>query len=132
MVSDSSPTLARGHKPLSLNGDLVTRLTDALPGLAKFGGIDEQGRSIVMTAIDLTEARKAKRRLVINMALIRFGEMSICCTVRNLSEEGAALDVGSPVGIPDQFTLIAVTQKKKVYSCKVVWRSKRRVGVAFY
>jgi hypothetical protein len=37
MVSDSSPTLARGHKPLSLNGDLVTRLTDALPGLAKFG-----------------------------------------------------------------------------------------------
>lgn len=31
MVSNSSPTLARGHKPLSLNGDLVTRLTDALP-----------------------------------------------------------------------------------------------------
>jgi hypothetical protein len=35
MVSDSYPTLARGHKPLSLNGDLVTGLTDALPGLAK-------------------------------------------------------------------------------------------------
>jgi hypothetical protein len=57
--------------------------------------------------------------------------MSICCVVRNLSEAGAALDIGSQIGIPQQFTLIVVP-KKKIYSCSVVWRKERRIGVAFY
>jgi hypothetical protein len=56
--------------------------------------------------------------------------MSICCVVRNLPEAGAALDIGSQVGIPDQFTLIVVPQKK-IYSCGVVWRKDRRIGVRF-
>jgi hypothetical protein len=41
---------------------------------------------------------------------------------------------GPPVcgggGIPDQFTLIVVP-KKKIYSCNVMWRIGRRIGVAF-
>jgi hypothetical protein len=48
-----------------------------------------------------------------------------------MSEAGAALDIGSQIGIPDQFTLIVVP-KKKIYSCTVVWRKERRIGVAFY
>jgi hypothetical protein len=48
-----------------------------------------------------------------------------------MSEAGAALDIGSQVGIPDQFTLIVVP-RKKIYSCAVVWRKDRRIGVAFY
>jgi hypothetical protein len=55
--------------------------------------------------------------------------MSIACVVCNLSEAGAALDVASQIGILDQFTLII--QKKKIYSCNVVWRKDRRIGVAF-
>jgi hypothetical protein len=65
-----------------------------------------------MTVIDFAEARKTKRRRVLDTGLIRYGNMSICCVVRNLSEAGAALDIGSQVGIPDQFTLIVVPQKK--------------------
>jgi hypothetical protein len=84
-----------------------------------------------MTVIDLAEARKTKRRRVLDPGLIRFGDMSICCVVRNMSEAGAALDIGSQIGIPDQFTLIVVP-KKKIYSCAVVWRKDRRIGVAFY
>jgi hypothetical protein len=84
-----------------------------------------------MTVIDLAEPRKTKRRRVLDTGLIRFGDMSICCVLRNLSEAGAALDVGSQAGIPDQFTLIVVP-KKKIYSCTIVWRKDRRIGVAFY
>jgi hypothetical protein len=82
-----------------------------------------------MTVIDL-DARRAARRQVLDTALIRFGETSACCVVRNLSERGASLDIGSQTGVPDQFTLIV--PKKKIYSCNVVWRKGRRIGIAFY
>src|SRR5258708_38301253 len=68
-----------------------------------------------MTVIDFAEARKTKRLRVLDTGLIRFGDMSICCVVRNLSEAGAALDIGSQVGIPDLFTLIVVPQKKNLF-----------------
>jgi hypothetical protein len=85
-----------------------------------------------MTVIDFAEARKTKRRRVlVDPGLIRFGDMSICCVVRDMSEAGAALDIGSQIGIPDRFTLIVVP-KKKIYSCAVVWRKDRRIGVAFH
>jgi hypothetical protein len=74
------------------------------------------------------EARKDNRRRVLDMALIRFGEMSVGCVIRNLTESGAALDVGAQSDIPDQFTLVA---KKKIYSCTVAWRKNRRIGVSF-
>jgi hypothetical protein len=83
-----------------------------------------------MTVIDLAEARKASRRRILDMALIRFGEMSVSCVIRNLTDAGAALDVGSQNDIPDQFTLI-VMAKKKIYSCNIVWRKDRRIGVLF-
>jgi hypothetical protein len=76
------------------------------------------------------DARRATRRPILDTALIRFGDTSACCVVRNLSERGAALDIGSQTGIPDQFTLII--PKKKIYSCNVVWRKPRSIGVAFY
>jgi hypothetical protein len=85
-----------------------------------------------MMVIDLQEARKTRRRRVLDTGLIRFGDMSTGCVVRNLSEAGAALDIGSQVGIiPDRFTLIVVSNKK-IYSCTVIWRKNRRIGVAFY
>ena len=83
-----------------------------------------------MTAIDLAEARKAGRRHVTDTALIRFGEMSVGCVIRNLTDAGAALDVGPQGDIPDQFTLI-VMATKKIYSCNIVWRKGRRIGVSF-
>ena len=56
--------------------------------------------------------------------------MSISCAIRNVSNGGLALDVGSQVGIPDQFTLFVVAEKK-TYSCNVVWREGSRIGVVF-
>jgi hypothetical protein len=83
-----------------------------------------------MTVIDLAEARNARRRRVMELALIRYGEMSVACVICNLTEEGAALDVGPQSDIPDQFSLLVVA-KKKSYSCNIVWRKNRRIGVSF-
>jgi hypothetical protein len=84
-----------------------------------------------MTVTNLQDARKTRRRRVLDIGLIRFGDMSIGCVIRNLSEAGAALDIGSQVDIiPDRFTLIVVP-KKKIYSCIVIWHKDRRIGVAF-
>jgi hypothetical protein len=84
-----------------------------------------------MTATDLIDLRTANRRRVLEVPMIRFGDMSACCNVRSLSETGAALDVGVHSDIPDRFTLIAFLSKKNIYSCTVVWRKKTRIGVSF-
>ncbi len=60
---------------------------------------------------------------------IGFGGSAIDCTVRNFSGGGAALDVTSPVGIPERFTLIVSDGKH--LPCRVVWRKEKRIGVRF-
>ena len=52
-----------------------------------------------MKIIDLQEARKTQRRPALDKGLIMFGDISIGCVLRNVSEAGAALDIGSQVGI---------------------------------
>ena len=83
-----------------------------------------------MKVIDLAEARRAKRRAVLDMGLIRIGDISVSCVVSNISDAGAALEIGPQSGIPDQFTLI-VLPKQKIYSCSVEWRKNQRIGVSF-
>lgn len=61
---------------------------------------------------------------------IEFGGGAIDCTVRNLSDTGAALDVTSPVGIPEHFTLVVQADEAHL-PCQVVWRKERRIGVRF-
>jgi hypothetical protein len=56
--------------------------------------------------------------------------MLISCAIRNVSNGGLALDVGSQVSVPDQFTLFVVAAKK-TYSCNVVWREGGWIGVVF-
>lgn len=74
------------------------------------------------------EHRIATRHRVLKGASIRFGGGSIDCTVRNISETGAALDVTSPLGIPTEFTLVTESQQRP---CRVVWRKEKRIGVTF-
>ena len=84
-----------------------------------------------MTVTPPAEARKNKRYRIIEAALIRSGDLSISCAVRDLSETGAALEVGPQTEVPDQFTLIAFHGRSKIYSCNVIWRKERRIGVSF-
>ena len=81
-------------------------------------------------AIADTEARTTPRRKVLDSGLIRFGDFSVSCVIRNLSEIGAALDAAPQSFVPDQFTLIVV-RKKKTYPCTVIWPKGTRLGVSF-
>ena len=85
---------------------------------------------MTVIAIEDVEGRAKTRKRVLDTGLIRFGDLSASCILRNLSETGAALDVGSQSSIPDQFTLIVV-RNKKIYSCNVIWRKGTRIGVSF-
>jgi hypothetical protein len=53
--------------------------------------------------------RIAPRRRVLKAGSIEFGGGAIDCTIRNISETGAALEVVSPLYIPDRFTLVVHT-----------------------
>jgi hypothetical protein len=76
----------------------------------------------------MNEHRIASRQRVLKAGTIEFGGGAISCTVRNISETGAALEVASPVGIPAEFTLVA---NGKHLPCRVVWRKEKRIGVHF-
>ena len=55
---------------------------------------------------------------------------AIDCVVRNMSQTGARLTVESPVGIPDDFTLLIKPELTK-RACQVVWRKPGSIGVRF-
>jgi hypothetical protein len=77
---------------------------------------------------DFMDKRTSSRQRVLKAGTIEFNGGAIDCTVRNLSSAGAALDVTSPVGIPEHFTLIANGSQ---LPCHVIWRKEKRIGIAF-
>jgi hypothetical protein len=77
------------------------------------------------------ERRTDSRRRVLKGGSIAFQYGStIDCTIRNLSSTGACIEVETPVGVPDSFTLI-VRQHGHSRSARVKWRKGRRIGVEF-
>jgi hypothetical protein len=52
------------------------------------------------------------------------------CLVRSLSSAGASLEIESPVGVPDAFT-ISIVGEDQPRACRVAWRRQRRIGVKF-
>ncbi|HET9616627.1 MAG TPA: PilZ domain-containing protein [Pseudolabrys sp.] len=80
---------------------------------------------------DMPEARRSPRSRTFKGGSIIFGvAAAIDCIIRNMSESGAALEIESPVGIPDEFILIVKPEFVK-RNCRVAWRSAKRIGVAF-
>ena len=73
----------------------------------------------------------ARRRRALKGARIVFKGhgATIDCTVRNLSDRGACLNVESYVGIPDIFDL--VLDNAPVRGCRVTWRKATQIGVEF-
>ena len=47
-----------------------------------------------------------------------------------MSEGGAALEIASPIGIPDEFALYFKPDMVK-RNCHVTWRKAERIGVRF-
>jgi two-component system cell cycle response regulator len=52
------------------------------------------------------------------------------CTVRNLSQVGACLNVPSTIGIPERFDVI-FDADQSVRTCRMVWHKAKQLGVEF-
>jgi hypothetical protein len=77
----------------------------------------------------MDERRQSSRRRLLKSGRISFGQAAVPCTVRNLSEGGACLQLDSTFGIPPQFEieLIDVPARR----CKIRWLNETKMGVQF-
>ena len=78
----------------------------------------------------MSERRTASRKRVLKAGTIESSGGGIDCTVRNLSDIGAALSVASLIGIPTDFNLVVVSDQVSRL-CRVVWRKENRIGIKF-
>ena len=79
---------------------------------------------------DIKEKRTEPRHRVFKGGIISFEGTGIDCTVRNISDSGAALDVVGVERLPPAFKL-AIEADNFLRPCRLVWNAGRRVGVAF-
>ena len=78
----------------------------------------------------MSEHRIATRHRILKAGTIEFSGDGLACTVRNISETGAALEINSPLWFPDRFTLNIMSDALRK-PCHIVWRKEKRIGVAF-
>lgn len=78
----------------------------------------------------MIEKRAAQRHRVFKGGTITFDNSGIACTVRNMSDSGAAIDLENPVILPQSFTL-SISRDNFVRNCRPVWRNDKRIGLAF-
>jgi PilZ domain-containing protein len=78
----------------------------------------------------LPHRRNEPRRRLLKTGLIELADTAVECTVRNMSADEAALEVVSPLFIPDRFTLFIPSEQSK-RTCHITWRTGKRMGVVF-
>jgi hypothetical protein len=77
----------------------------------------------------MADHRTARRTRVLKTGKILLGSHVVPCTVRNLSETGACLEVQTTYGIPTVFEFVLPSQPPR--TCKVVWLGDTKLGVLF-
>ena len=78
----------------------------------------------------LENSRAAPRHRILKAGSVEFNGGVVDCTVRNISNTGAALEVAAPLDVPDAFWLLIAGDHTRRH-CRVAWREDKRIGVAF-
>jgi hypothetical protein len=78
----------------------------------------------------MEEKRKHQRSEVNEPAYVSAGGSVMSCVVRNISREGAAIDIDDPAFVPARFRLV-MSKGAEVRECQIVWLKDKRIGVAF-
>jgi len=78
----------------------------------------------------MEEKRKHPRTEINEPAYVSSGGSVMSCTVRNISVEGAAIDVENPAFVPQRFRLV-MANDSSVRECRIAWIQKNRIGVTF-
>jgi hypothetical protein len=84
----------------------------------------------IINAKPMEERRKHPRTEIDQPAYVSAGGSVMSCRVRNISAEGAAIDVENPAFVPPQFRLV-IAQDSSVYECRIAWIQRNRIGVSF-
>ncbi len=78
----------------------------------------------------MEEKRKYPRTETNEPAYVSSGGSVMSCTVRNISAEGAAIDVENPAFVPQRFRLV-MANDSSVRECRVIWIQRNRIGLTF-
>lgn len=79
----------------------------------------------------MEEKRKYPRTDIEELAYVSSGGSVMRCMVRNVSLEGAAIDVENPAFVPQRFRLVMAKDPSIVHECRVAWIKKNRIGLTF-
>jgi hypothetical protein len=78
----------------------------------------------------MDERRRHPRTEINEPGLVSAGGSVMRCIVRNVSPDGAAIDVENPAFVPARFRLV-MDNGAKVHECSIAWIQKNRIGAAF-
>jgi len=78
----------------------------------------------------MEDKRKHPRTEINEPAYVSSGGSVMSCVVRNISAEGAAIDVENPAFVPSHFRLV-MAKDSSVRECRIAWIQKSRIGVTF-
>jgi PilZ domain-containing protein len=78
----------------------------------------------------MQEKRKYARTEIDEPAYVSSGGSVMSCVVRNISPEGAAIDIENPEFVPQHFRLV-MAKGASVRECEIAWIRQKRIGVAF-
>ncbi|HXN66753.1 MAG TPA: PilZ domain-containing protein [Bradyrhizobium sp.] len=78
----------------------------------------------------MEERRKHPRTEVDQPAFVSSGGSVMSCRVRNISAEGAAIEVENVAFVPSQFRLV-MAEDCSVRECRIAWIQQNRIGVTF-
>ena len=91
----------------------------------------QRGQTSGRLAIAVQERRKATRARVLKGAKIVLGNSSVIdCTVRNVTNSGARVQIANTVDLPGDMGL-TFDGGRSFRPCRVVWRSVTETGVEF-
>jgi hypothetical protein len=79
----------------------------------------------------MEEKRKHPRTEIEEPAFVSSGGSVMRCVVRNISREGAAIDVDNSAFVPQTFRLVMAKDSSIVRECRVAWIKRNRVGLTF-
>jgi PilZ domain len=78
----------------------------------------------------IEEKRKHPRTEINEPAYVTAGGSVMRCVVRNISPDGAAIDVENPTFVPGHFRLV-MAKDSSTRDCRVIWIREKRIGLAF-
>jgi PilZ domain-containing protein len=79
---------------------------------------------------EIEEKRKHPRTEINEPAYVSSGGSVMSCVVRNISLDGAAIDVENTAFVPPRFRLV-MARDSSVRECQIAWIQKGRIGLSF-